>query len=71
MSRSAGRRRRVTPQTLAPCAIPQLERQVKTNRFAPIAALEPEQVELIHNASMDILEQLGVEVMGQQALDLF
>jgi trimethylamine--corrinoid protein Co-methyltransferase len=71
MSRSAGRRRRVTPETLNPCAIPQLERQVKRNRFAPIAALEPEQVELIHDASMDILEQLGVEVMGQQALDLF
>ena len=71
MSRTSGRRRRLKQETINPFAIPQLERQVKRNRFAPIAALEPEQVELIHEASMDILEQLGVEVMGQDALNLF
>ena len=71
MSRTVGRRRRIKQETLNPCAIHQLERQVKRNRFAPILALEAEQVELIHEASMDILEQLGIEVMGQQALDLF
>ena len=71
MSRTVGRRRRIKQETPNPCAIHQLERQVKRNRFAPILALEAEQVELIHAASMDILEQLGIEVMGQQALDLF
>ena len=71
MSRIAGRRRKVKQETINPFAIPQLERQEKRNRFAPIAALEPEQVELIHEASLDILEQLGIEVMGQDALNLF
>ena len=69
MSRIAGRRRKVKQETINPFAIPQLERQEKRNRFAPIAALESEQVELIHEASLDILEQLGIEVMGQDALN--
>jgi len=71
MSRTEGRRRKVKQAPIKSFAIHQLERQVKRNRFAPMAALEPEQVELIHDASMDILEQLGIEVMGQAALDLF
>ena len=72
MSRTNSRRRSSSRQAPVKAgAIHQLERQVKRNRFAPIAALEPEQVELIHDASMTILEQLGIEVMGQQALDLF
>lgn len=52
MSRTVGRRRRIKQETPNPCAIHQLERQVKRNRFAPILALEAEQVELIHAASM-------------------
>lgn len=71
MSNIKGRRRKTKQEILTPCAIHQLQRQVKSNRFAPMMALEPEQIELIHDASMDILEQLGIEVMGEAALDLF
>ena len=33
--------------------------------------LDPEQVEVIHEASMQILEEQGIEVLGDQALDVF
>ena len=39
MSRTAGRRRKVKQETINPFAIPQLERQEKRNRFAPIAGI--------------------------------
>ena len=52
-------------------AIRQIDRKVLRNRFAPIEALDEEQLEFIHNVSLRILEEEGIEVMGDQALALF
>ena len=52
-------------------AIHQIDRKQLRNRFAPIEALDQEQLEFIHDISLRILEQEGVEVIGDQALALF
>ncbi len=52
-------------------AIRQIERKEIRNRFAPIEPLDPEQLEFIHNISLRILEEEGVEVLCEQALALF
>jgi trimethylamine--corrinoid protein Co-methyltransferase len=49
----------------------QLERKVLGNRFAPLEALDEEQLEFIHDVSLRIVEEQGIEVLGDQALDLF
>ena len=68
MARSR-RRNRSKPE--ATVALPQLERQVLHNRFAPVEPLDEEQINLIHEASMTLLEEQGIEVMGARALELF
>ena len=68
MARSR-RRNRNKPE--ATVALPQLERQVLHNRFAPVEPLDEEQINLIHEASMTLLEEQGIEVMGARALELF
>ncbi|MCB1638961.1 MAG: trimethylamine methyltransferase family protein, partial [Thiothrix sp.] len=50
---------------------PQLERRTLHNRFAPVAALDEEQVSLIHEASMELLEQQGIEVLGEAGRQVF
>ena len=35
-----------------------------TNRFTPLAVLSDDEVEAIHEASLDVLEQVGVEIMS-------
>ena len=52
-------------------AIHQIDRKELRNRFAPIEALDPEQLDFIHDISMRILEEEGVAVMGDQALLMF
>ncbi len=52
-------------------AIRQIDRKQLRNRFAPIEALDQEQLEFIHDISLRILEEEGVEVMGDQALAMF
>jgi trimethylamine---corrinoid protein Co-methyltransferase len=52
-------------------AIPQLPRQAVTNPYPPMRLLSEDQVEAIHDASMRILEEHGIEVMSPRALDLF
>jgi len=65
-------RRRSRQQPAAPAvAIRQIEPKVLRNRFAPLQALDEEQLQFIHDVSMRIVEEEGVEVMGDQALDLF
>ena len=66
-----GRRRRRQPSSEKTLAIRQLNRKELRNRFAPIEALDEEQLEFIHDISLRILEEEGIEVMGDQALDLF
>ena len=70
MVRSNRRRSRKPPAAPA-VAIRQIDRKVLRNRFAPLEALDEEQLEFIHNISLRIVEEEGVEVMGDQALDLF
>ncbi len=41
------------------------------NRFAPLEPLDEEQLEFIHDVSLRIVEEEGIEVLGDQALDLF
>ena len=72
MSRTSSRRgrREKRPVDTSASVIRQLERTNLINPYAPIEPLDPEQLEQIHNASMQILEQRGVEVLGDQALAL-
>ena len=74
MSRSSGRAgrrsRNKTPETTSK-GIPQLDRAQRVNRFPAIEPLNEEQVQKIHDASMDILEQQGIEVVGEMALEVF
>jgi len=51
--------------------IQQLGAMRKENRLSPIEPLDPEQLELIHNASLQILEEQGIEVLGDLALQQF
>ena len=70
MVRSNRRRSRNRPK--APVeAIHQIDRKLLRNRFSPLEALDEEQLEFIHDVSLRIVEEEGVEVMGDMALDLF
>lgn len=72
MSRRTSRRRRkdITTETQA-IGFPQLERKQLQNHFKPVSPLDDEQLEMIHNVSLQLLEEQGIEVMGDMALDLF
>ncbi len=51
--------------------IPQLPRRDVRSPWAPMALLSDDQIEAIHEASMHILENLGIEMMSATACDLF
>jgi len=65
------RRRSKEAQAVHKSTVAQLNRQRLRNRFAPIEPLDEEQLTLIHSASMDLLENHGIEVLGEQALSVF
>jgi len=71
MSRPRRRQRGAASATQPAVLIPQLERHILRNRFAPLEPLDEEQLELIHNASLTLLEEHGIEVLGEEALALF
>ncbi len=71
MTRSSRRRRRRQPAGESPVAIHQIDRKILRNRFAPLEALTGEQLEFIHDISLRIVEEEGIEVIGDQALDLY
>jgi trimethylamine--corrinoid protein Co-methyltransferase len=48
---------------------PRLEQQF--NPYAPIEALDTEALDLIHDASMHILEDIGLEILNEKALALW
>jgi trimethylamine--corrinoid protein Co-methyltransferase len=52
-------------------AIPQLPRRAVRNPYPPFAILSDDQIEAVHLASMRILEEFGIEVMSDAALDRF
>ena len=70
MNRPNRRRRRKPPAEPA-VAVHQIERKVLRNRFAPLQPLDAEQLEFIHDVSMRIVEEQGIEVLGDMALDLY
>ena len=51
-----------------PAAIPQLPLRRVRNPYPPMALLSADQVEAIHEASLHILENFGIEVMSPRAL---
>ena len=69
MSEPRQRRRERLSRTQAP--IPQLPRRRVRNPYPPMQMLSEDQVEAIHDASMHILENFGIEVMSPRALSLF
>ncbi|MFU0503040.1 trimethylamine methyltransferase family protein [Pseudaminobacter sp. NGMCC 1.201702] len=54
-----------------PAAIAQLPLRRVRNPYPPMALLSDDQIEAIHQASMHILENFGIEVMNPRALALF
>lgn len=68
---NAPNRRRRSARRSAEQPVPQLARGKVRNRYAPFAILSDDQLEAIHLASMHILEEIGIEVMSDAALDRF
>lgn len=69
---SADRRKRSADRTGSRNpAIPQLPLRRVTNPYPPMQILSTDQVEAIHDASMHILENFGMELMSPRALALF
>ena len=70
---TADRRRRSADRghSRGAAAIPQLPLRRVRNPYPPMALLSADQVEAIHEASMHILENFGIEVMSTRALALF
>ncbi len=66
MRRRSGRRHGVTPEQLLKPKAEQL-----FNPYIPIEALGEEPLDLIHDASMRILEDIGLEVLNETALALY
>jgi len=67
--RKIARRRKRKPTTVAP--IPQLARTQLQSPFEALKPLSEDQLDDIHNASMQLLEEQGIEVMGELALQQF
>ncbi len=66
------RRRRSTERSAkGPAAIPQLPLRRVRNPYPPMTLLSADQIEAIHEASLHILENFGIEVMSARALALF
>jgi trimethylamine--corrinoid protein Co-methyltransferase len=66
MSRKRSRRRTVTPQQLVKPKLEQL-----FNPYTPIEVLSGDDLDLIHDGSMRILEDIGLEVLNERALGLY
>jgi len=66
MSRKRRRRRIVTPEQLVKPRLEQL-----FNPYAPIEVLREDDLDLIHDGSMRILEDIGLEVLNERGLGLY
>ena len=66
MKRKRGRRRTSSPR---PAVKPKLEQLF--NPYAPIEVLSGDDLDLIHDGSMRILEDIGLEVLNERALGLY
>lgn len=70
-SRRAGQRRRRSGRRQAASPLADKPFGRLQNPFKPVEVLAPEQVERIHNASMHILEEVGIDFLDDEALDLW
>ncbi len=66
MSRRRARTRRATAAEVIKPKVEQL-----FNPYLPIAALDESALDLIHDASMCILEEIGLEILSEKALGLY
>ena len=66
MNRRRGRKQRVAAGQLVKPKAEQL-----FNPYAPVEALDAEALDLIHDGSMRILEEIGLEVLNETALGLY
>jgi trimethylamine--corrinoid protein Co-methyltransferase len=66
MSRRRGRGRKIAAEQVLAPKLGQL-----FNPYQPIEALDSEALDLIHDASMRILEDIGLEVLNETALGLY
>lgn len=74
MARTDGRRRRRgKTSNVGETAegIRQLPPKQLVNRFKPVEPLTEEQVDVIHHASLKLLKEQGIEVLGEMALEVF
>ncbi|MEM7209905.1 MAG: trimethylamine methyltransferase family protein [Pseudomonadota bacterium] len=76
MTKPERRRRRnrqadQTEEATAASGIRQLPRQQIRSPFAPLTPLSEDQLEAVHDASMRLLEEQGIEVMSEKARSLF
>ena len=67
--RNRGRAARV--RSRAGSVVAQRPWRQPTRPYAPIQVLSDDQLELIHERSLDILEQIGVEVLLDEAVDIY
>ena len=63
------RRRRKQPQVES-AQVSQLPFKPVVNRFPPICAISDDEVEFIHQSSLTVLEQVGVEIMSPEGRKL-
>ncbi|HET9458034.1 MAG TPA: trimethylamine methyltransferase family protein [Candidatus Limnocylindrales bacterium] len=63
-----GSRRRGTRRTAGGIAL--LPWRTVRNPYRPVEILDPDAVETLHRASLRVLSEIGVEVLGDRALDL-
>ena len=66
VSRRRSRKRAASPMPLVESRTEQL-----FNPYEPIAAIGAEALDLIHDGSMRILEEIGLEVLNEQALGIY
>jgi len=65
------KRRRRRDKSKPVVKIPQIDRCRLKSPFMPLTPLDEEQLEFIHDTSLQILEEQGIEVLGDLALDAF
>ena len=67
----SGRGRRRSPRLRSIQTLPQLPWRQVTNPYPPMQLASEEQLQAIHNTSMRILRELGIELVNDRALKLF
>ncbi len=67
---SMTRRVRRQKTQLGSARVGQLSAQPVSNRFSPLRAISDDEVEFIHQSSLKILEQVGVEIMSPEGRQL-